>query len=112
MMIAPSGVAKKCVRTQTCHVYLRRRVLRIALDARGTRDVMCSLVKSPKSVFAHEHITCTSGVERDTQDTALEETRRKRDTQDNSPSAFEIRNPTGPGWNPSGRTVAMGCPRS
>ena len=62
-------------------------------------------------LFTHEHVTCTSGIERDTQDTAPEETRRNHDTQDNSSSAFETRNPTRPGWNPSGRAVAMGCPR-
>ena len=63
-------------------------------------------------VFAHENVTCTSGIERDTQDTVPEETQRKRDTQDNSPSAFETQNPTRPGWSPSGCAAAMGCPRS
>ena len=69
-------------------------------------------MESPKSVFAHEHVTCTPGVERDTQETSPEEAGRKRDTQDNPASAFGTRNPTRPGGTPSGRTAVMSCPRS
>ena len=40
-------------------------------------------------LLTHEHVTCTPGVERDTQDMSPEEARRKRNTQDNPAGAFE-----------------------
>ncbi|KAF0921195.1 hypothetical protein E2562_039303 [Oryza meyeriana var. granulata] len=68
--------------------------------------------ESPKSVFAHEHITCAPGDERDAQDTSQGESRRERDTQDMPARALGTRHPMLPGETPSGRTAAMGCPRS
>ena len=62
--------------------------------------------------MTHEHVTCTLSVEHDTQEMSPKEARRKRDTQDNPAGAFETRHPTRPGETPSGRTAAMGCPRS
>jgi hypothetical protein len=38
-----------------------------------------SPAESPKSVFAHEHVTCAPGDERDAQDTSQGESRRERD---------------------------------
>jgi hypothetical protein len=66
----------------------------------------------PRMLFAHEHVTCAPGDERDAQDTSQGESRRERDTQDTPARALETRHPTLPGGTPSGRTAAMGCPRS
>ncbi|KAF0935205.1 hypothetical protein E2562_031152 [Oryza meyeriana var. granulata] len=51
-------------------------------------------------VFAHEHVTCAPGDERDTQDTSQGESRRERDTQDTPARALGTRHPTLPGETP------------
>jgi hypothetical protein len=75
-------------------------------------DFLSSPAESPKSVFAHEHVTCAPGDERDAQDTSQGEYCRERDTQDTLARALETRHPTLLGGTPLGRIVAMGCPRS
>jgi hypothetical protein len=75
-------------------------------------DFLLSPVESPKSVFAHEHVMCVPGDERDAQDTSQGESHRERDTQDTLARALETRHPTLPGGTLSGRMAAMGCPRS
>jgi hypothetical protein len=75
-------------------------------------DFLPSPAESPKSVFAHEHVTCAPGGERDAQDMSQGESRQERNMQDTPARALETRHPTLLGGTPSGRTAVMGCHRS
>jgi hypothetical protein len=71
----------------------------------GTINLFVGLasVSDPTEVRPCSHTNtspCTSGVERDTQDTSPDEARRKRDTQDNSAGSFENPKPHTPGRDP------------
>ena len=63
-------------------------------------------------MFTHEHVTCAPGDERDAQDMSQGESCRERDMQDTPVRALETWHPMLLGGTLSGRTVAMGYPRS
>ena len=71
-----------------------------------------SPAESPKSVFAHEHVTCTLDAGGDAPQLTSKESHRKRDSQVDRRELLRTRNPTLPGGTPSGSAAAMGCPRS